>query len=400
MKIKRVCLRNLLKPIGISALIAIPILFLTLAANNLRWTFGAEKAKLMWYEHLRRGWGGEVGNDVLVDSMLLLIDVHNDRLLVEDEMEGGREAVVNHAHLYKLLRELSEGDDYKYIMLDVFLDAGISQPGDSALYRLIASMPRIVIPKAPKPLADSCLMSKAGAAQYGTAIWETDFVKYPYWTKDESSMPLMMYEELTGRHVSRYGPLLFEGKQLVRSSTILTYEIVEDERLMENRLFMDMIVSDSIDSPVLFTPDMAKDKYVLIGDFSSDRHNTFLGSMSGTLINFNAYLSLVRGHHYITIGLIFGLYLLFIFLVFVTIHYTSFSRFIMWLGYPAILLIVCLLTYIWSNQVYDVLWVTIIFYLLEKLVYLWENRKKIKEWGKAKRVMIIQDFRKIKRNKK
>ena len=367
---------HILGLLGISAVIAVPILALTLMTNNLRWTLGAEKAKLMWFEHLRRGWGGVVGDSTLTDS-LLLIDVHHDRQFVEDIVSGGNEAVVNHHHLYRLLQELSETGDYKYIMMDVFLDKGISQPRDTSLYYLIASMPRIVIPKAPGIMADSCLLPKSGKAQYGTALWESDFVKYPYWTQEEPSMPLMMYEELTGRHFYRTGPFLSESGKLVRSSTILTYEIVENERLMYNRYYLDMMVSDSTDSPILFEPDMARGKYVLIGDFSTDRHNTFLGDMSGTLINFNAYLSLVRGHHYLPMKLLFGLYFLFFMLVFVTIHYSRFSRMVMWLGCPFILGVVCLITYIYSKQVYDVLWATMLFYVLEKLVSIWESRNYI-----------------------
>lgn len=367
---------HILGSLGISAIIAVPILVLTLMTNNLRWTLGAEKAKLMWFEHIRRGWGGAVGDSTLIDS-LLLIDVHHDRQFVEDIVSGGREAVVNHHHLYRLLKELSEADDYKYIMMDVFLDEGISQPSDTSLYHLIASMPRIVIPNAPGIMADSCLLPKVGKAQYGTALWESDFVKYPYWTENETSMPLMMYEEQTDKHVCRNGPFLSESGKLVRSSTILTYEVVEDERLMDNRYYLDMMVSDSTDSPILFEPDMARGKYVLIGDFSTDRHNTFLGDMSGTLINFNAYLSLVRGHHYLPMKLLLGLYLLFVMLVFVTIYYSRFSRMVMWLGYPFVLGAVCLFTYIFSNQVYDVLWATMFFYVLEKLVGIWESRNYI-----------------------
>lgn len=62
-----------------------------------------------------------------------------------------------------------------------------------------------------------------------------------------------------------------------------------------------------------------KNKIILIGDFENDRHNTVYGSMSGTLIILNAYLTLKHGKSLISIGL-----LLFLLFGFGIISYTFF----------------------------------------------------------------------------
>lgn len=361
-----------LKLTSLSALIALPILLVTLYMFNQSWTLGGEKAILMWYEHFHQ----DQNTEIALEDSLLLIDVHSDKQIVnlyEDGLKYGSEVVVNHAHLYRLLRELYENNNYRYIMLDVFLDAEIAQPEDSALYKLIATMPRIVIARSSMPLADSCLYKKAGITQYSTTLWENDFVKYPYWVDGQCSMPLFMYEELTGKQITRKGSLLIDDSQIVQSSTILTFDLVWNSRLSNRRYYSDMLCSDSSNVKI-FKPEKTEGKYVLIGDYGSDIHNTFLGEMPGILINYNAYRSLANGHHRISIWYIFSLFFIFMLLVLVTIHHSNFARLVMWLGYPIILGALCMFVYIYYHKTYDILSVTFLFYLLEKIVYTWDNR--------------------------
>lgn len=367
----------------IAAIIAFPILISTLVVTNLRWAIGAEKVMLLWFEHVRRGVGGDKQNTLINDS-LILVDVHNDKIMQvlkdEDGLDCGNEPVVNHSHLYRLLRELSNANNYRYIMLDVFLDKEVRQSGDSVLYQLIASMPRIVVARTGKEMADSCLNKKAGYAKYGTTLWDTDFIKYSFWIDGKRSMSLMMYEELNHRKIGKHGRFLMENDNIIRTSTILTCDVVEDEKLLDRRFFLDMMVSIPADEPIFNSLEDTRDKYILIGDFTDDRHNTYLGEMSGTMINFNAYKSLQNGHHRISWCILLFLYAIYILLVYITIHHNSFASVVMFIGYPIILIAACLGIYIYTNQVYDVLWTTLIFYLLEKVVYIWNKRQDIIDW--------------------
>ena len=366
----------------LSAVLGLLLLVLTLLVGNLRWSLGAEKAKLMWFEHVRSALGLGTGPMVMADS-LLLVDVHYDRVLTTlrdaDGLPGGTEATVDHEHLLRLLQEIEATGGYRYVVLDVFLDAEARQPADSALCQLISHMPRIVVAKSGKPLADSCLLPKAGMAMYATPLWDSDFVKYPYFSGGERSLPLVMYEELTGRSIDTSGLVSTDSGWPVRSSVVLTYALKEDSTLMSNRRYLDQMVADGPDEPLLDSPAMAHGKYVVIGDFVSDRHQTFLGEMSGALINFNAFLSLMHGHHRLSPGLLLFLFLVFSLLAFVTIHYSSFSRMVMWLGYPAVLLLACLIVYVASGQVYDVLWAWAFFYVLEKYTYIFNRLREARQ---------------------
>lgn len=367
--------RKQIKHIALVGVIALIILLLTQASTNLRVLLGTEKTVLTWFEFIRSSWNFNTDNHQLYSDSLLLIDVHNDRQMMPVGDSDIMEPVVNHDHLYRLLHELNEHGNYRYIMLDVFLDDEICQPRDSALYNQIANMPRIVIPRRRNSQPNNIISSKAGLAQYNTALWESDFVKYPYIIDDKKSMPLLMYEEITGRHIRSWGGMLIDGGP-VRKSAILTYDIKEDKRLMKNLYYLDMMV-DTDDS--MLSTDDVRGKYVLIGDFKADRHNTFIGEMSGTIINFNAYVSLLHGLHQIFTPMLIYLYIFIYILVWITLHRTPLTRAMIWIGYTILLTAFCLWSYCKYQQVYDLLWTALLFFLLEKLTDCWIDRHQIRK---------------------
>lgn len=377
-KINKTTFLKQLRLILLSVAIALPIWCFTIVMFNKSWTLGGEKALLMWYEHLHNG----QHENVWADS-LLLIDMSTDKEIVtqydEEDYKNCSNVSVNHSHLYKILRELYEAGNYRYIMLDIFLDKDVSQPADTALYQLIDSMPRIVIARSDSPLADSCLYAKSGLVQYSTTLWENDFVKFPFWTDNHRSMSLKMYEELARKDMKRDGMIMFDDGQYAQTSAILTYNVVWDDKLSNLLFHTDMLYEDSAITQV-FPPEDIDGKYVLIGDFKNDMHNTFLGEMPGVLINFNAYVSLVKGYHRISFWYLLCLFIVFTLLVILTIHHSHFARVVMWFGYPVVLGALGLFTYVNFNQIYDVLSVTFMFYLLEKIIYIWDHRHHICKW--------------------
>ena len=427
------------------ALIALAFLLITYIVMNCRWSVSGEKLTLKYFE-LAREWlmGERVAS--MADSVLL-IDVHYDKRLVlehkilpNDTIAKGKTPITDRQKLYQLLEYLKD-KDYRYILLDVALDEEASQPEDSALYQLIGTMRDIAIPfPMRKQLADSCLETKAGMAQYGTTIWENDFVKYPYLTDGVKSIPLKMYEELTGRSIKGYWPFYFDGLSLARRSVILTYElrvktvdeIEEEAELSDGNMpiydspvdlgisvlgeQLDTTKNSNEDEPLINNPTWANGKYVLIGDYISDRHTTYMGEVAGTVINFNAYWALYRGHHRISLLFILTLFAAYFILSWLIInHHTAKSltqkyirkvwkrykkpwqrrllhclkyigRLLTWLSYPTFLVVLCLITYLWLGEVYDVLLAITLFFLLKKAI-LWHHRLKVfNKYTKIKRI--------------
>lgn len=364
------------RPLALSALMAAVLLVLTFLAMNTRWSVSGEKMTLKYYELLRAVVCGE-REPVSMEDSVLLIDVHYDkRMVMERDADTGDPKgmvpVVDRSKLLRLLQQLDKTRDYRYILIDVAFDAEVPQPEDDALFQLIARMPRITVamPFDRQP-ADSILLPKMGCAQYGTSIWENDFVKYPYLTEGAKSMPLKMYEELTGRTVADHGWFCTEGWALARRSVIQTFElqVVKLEELRDSDLQPVNVPTDLgtgiLGDPLggesfgaIFDDDAhwADGKYLLIGDYEDDLHTTYNNDdVAGTVINFNAYLSLLRGHHRVSLLFLLVLFALYWWLMYLVVadRSVTFKRI---MGFSSLTMSAwCLLSYWLTDEVYDVL---------------------------------------------
>lgn len=402
------------RPIKYKAVgIAFLFLFVIYVVMNCRWSVSGEKLALKYVDLAMTKLRGHEKNIDMSDSVLL-IDVHYDKQLVmERDMYGqelGMVPVTDREKLYQLLYRLKQEDNYRYIMLDVAFCAEDRQPGDSSLYRLISSMKRITIPMPMgTAIADDVLLDsgKVGMAQYGTTIWENDFVKYPYYTKGQESMPLMMYQEQNkGRKIKSLGLFHREGGRLIRNSVIqmLDFRATTIDEVMDGALPVnvpyDMGVgilgigpNGSKQDAYSDNPGWAKDKYILIGDFEGDTHTTYRGEVPGTVINFNAFLSLLEGQHIVSYTFLLLLLLFFYFqsyMIFtrqnvyiVSKRYLErknaterffgkvllkMARICSILSYPVFSVLLCIFMFYVFNEVFDILLTITLFYALKRVV--------------------------------
>ena len=419
--------------IGLSAGIAVIFLVITYYVMNLRIPITSEKAKIQLFEVIKQSLFPQ-DQSTMTDS-IIMIDTHYDQQFVMEHVPDSTQtpkgivSVTDRTKLLRCLNYLKKHNDYRYILMDIILDKAVSQKSDSTLYRTISSMKRICIAKPHDcPLADSCLNEKAGVVQYKLAIWENDFVKYPYYTDYEKSLPLKMYEELTGNSINRHW-FFYTDNALARNTVILTFNNVD----IRERTYLGGMNNYSIEE-ILEDMD-TKGKYILIGDFEDDLHNTFLGEIPGTMINYNAFLSLLSGHHRITFGTILFLVFVFALPIYFKItryrhvkrlwvkFYSKFKKiriwllsflkkrvpytimswigkiyhliaisvlwrflgklassiFSSWVGYPLYLIIVCWIYYVCFNEVYDMLITTLLFYLLDLFMDSYFEKQKAKQ---------------------
>lgn len=312
-----------------------------------------------------------------------------------DIAPAGRIPITDRHKLLKLLQYLQEKDDYKYILLDVFFGDDVKTEWDEALFSTIISMPRIVIPyHKDATIADERLIQKAGLADYLTTFLESDFVKFPYLCDTEQSIPVKMYEEITGRKIKKHGFFYTDGLYLVRSSIILTFDLLANETYVSdgvndvkvwNNLGMDLLDDtipemDAIGDNLLYTiPEMTQNKYIVIGSFQGDdMHKTFLGEQSGAVIIFNAFISLLHRHHIVSIFLIIILFVTFFVLSYLTLSKMQLkdklgelakssqnkmlrrclkvlSWICSWVGFSFFLSVLCVITYVTLGETYDIL---------------------------------------------
>ena len=342
-----------------------------------------------------------------------MIDVHYDKVIkteykplysrVDNKIHDepiGNVAVTDHTKLLTLLQHL-QGQNYKFIILDIIFDDDIPQECDDSLKKLICQMPRILIPMTENDnLRITGLAEKCGEVSYFKVNQELS--KYPYIINGNKSLPLKMYEELHGYHITEHSFAFYKwytDKGLCTNTKILTYQFktpttFDDENSDIYRLGQDLLFfNDSVDRGL---DDLdVENQYVLIGDFISDIHHTIEGDISGTTILFNAYISLVEGKHRIKWYCI-----LFMFLFLSTLSYFTLSspysspktkpdiknwsnlfwesarRLFGWFYAKIGLVIVfCYITYIYQNTIYNILITSACLVVLKWLNRFWKAKE-------------------------
>ena len=355
----------------IAAIISLLFTLFVFWISDLSVSLSSEKMLFKQFEKIKKEISINKSNEEYPLDSVILVDTHYNQTFVEEwddslKYVNGLVPVTDHKLLYKLLTKLHDKDDYRYIMLDISLDKHIKQQEDSSLYKLISSMPRIVIGESNNEVADKCLVSKAGSVGYDITLWETDFTKYIYRNNEKESMALKMYKEIN-KDIGQMQKQSFIDKIGKKNSVFLTldYYIPKAE-------YKDFTIRlEDIDEII----DDSKHKYILIGDFEDDLHSTYLGAQPGIMINYNAYLMLQKGHHKISISMFFLIFISFYILVYLTIVQTKYTWLFMWIGYPVYLILICFFVFLLYNQVYDILVSTTLFYSLKSVVEI--NRERI-----------------------
>ena len=398
-----------------SVVIATGFLFLSYFISNLNFPISGEKAILYRFELIKNYFFPQESTE---NDSILLIDVSYDKTPVkvtdEYDMPMGEIQITDRQKLLQLLQELKRKNDYKYILLDVFFGQKGRTPQDSALFATICSMPRIAIPcHSDEALADSSLTEKAGFADYTTTFKESGFVKYPYMSDSGKSLSLKMYEDITGRTIDKHWLIYTDGYRLVRKSIVLTFDVNVTAPYDENGdkvlyyLGADILGNDENRGLLYEFPELTKNKYIAIGAFNGDdNHSTYVGNVCGTLINLNAYFSLLHNNHVVSPWLAIILYFAFFILAYLTLtrqnlrefannltqkqkghlkaKLVALSALCSWLGYSFFLTILCILTYMLLGEVYEVIITSTLFYLLALSIKFSDKIKKISKLWKRK----------------
>ncbi|MCK8621043.1 CHASE2 domain-containing protein [Prevotella sp. E13-27] len=378
-----------------STVISIGMLVFSYWITNLQFPISGEKEVISIFEAIR---GVVYDPSESVESGVLLIDVDYDKQLVTKTNEYGKPLgdafpVTDRTKLVKLLDVLSKKNDYAYIILDIGFEEGEETDADSTLYATISKMERIVIPcNKMESLADTCLNTKAGLAYYNITPIESDFVKYPYFSKTKdgmfSSMPLKMYEDITKRHISSHGFLYTENGRLVRTSLVLNLDYIPYDAEWFN-LGNDLLYGNAIDRL------KTKKKYIIIGSSGMDMHATYRGRVPGAIINFNAYQALMNNHHVVSPTLAIILFISFFIFSYLILSRKKISEslakrklqknkwlrlmqrmlvaFCSWMGFSLYLSVLCITTYVFLDEVYDIFVTSTVFYIINLIVKLSDN---------------------------
>lgn len=324
------------KVIVLSFVNAITIFLLCYFVDNSPYSFVGDATVAQHIEQLKLYF--EEHKDT-IPTDLLLINVAYDRQLVDinDEfgIHKGNIDITDRSKLLKLLEQLKKSQ-YKYIILDIFFSKDYKTPVDSALFSLIASMPNIVIPMSQEnnPVTPQ-LADKASYSDYSVHIGEYNFVKYEFIRNHKSTLPYKVFSDLYGDKLHSFGPFYSFNGKLANKSVVLRHPIklwnkyaeTEDNDIeLEGNyqsgepLYYDL-GCEIIDANYEVS-DVADNKIVVIGDFTEDDlHDTYLGKISGPVINLNAFYALQNDDLSIPYW-----YIAFIIILYFTISYFIIKR--------------------------------------------------------------------------
>jgi len=306
----------------LSVLTSTVIIIFTYVMGNSGYPLPGETGALKQITDYKKFLGMQIGN---VPDSILFINVCYDKALVpyeENEVPVGNTIITDREKLLQFLTKAKEANNYRYIFMDVFFEEGMETEYDSALFNTIVSMDRIVIPKHKGVnMCDSILYKKASNADYATTWQALTFSRYQYIHDDDESVALKIYQDRFGSDIKKHwGGLWYtdNGRLCQNSATLLlpvriVGSLLDEEGQVRERNYI-YLSADLLDlDEVMPVSEQIDDKLIVIGDFKSDIHSTFLGMQPGSSILFNGYIALSQGAHLVNwlyMGILFIVYII------------------------------------------------------------------------------------------
>jgi len=247
----------------------------------------------------------------------IFVNVCYDNMLIpmlDDEgFPVGNQPIVDRKKLAMFFDRLNKRpDSYKYVVCDIFFKDSSSV--DSLLNSKITGTKNLIIPY---HINDSGTVElpifnvNRGPADYNAIQYV--FMKYPLITGDSmKSLPLRMFEDVTGKKFEKGKYISYLGGKPCFSTMIVDFKLRYYELLDRNaeRMYNLSNLGDLLRLPDSAFYKSVNNKIILIGDYyERDIHQTLFGKMSGTLILFNIYYSLVKNETLISFGLLFLLFI-------------------------------------------------------------------------------------------
>lgn len=251
------------------------------------------------------------------DNDVFFVNVSYDREIVKlkDEPEKNS-AIVDRIKLYKFLKVLKEEGEYKYIVLDILFDTNEVSEMDSLLYPLIASMKNIVVARDTSLGMDSILLEKSALVDYDAINTQSTFLRYKYLREGEiPSIPLKVYEDLHPKDsIKKHGLVYTSGNKLCQNACFIPF----DDKFFSSQLdsqtegwneeYLYNLGADILNDPTSLREDdwkkniisLSKGKYVFVGDYKNDMHDTYMGTRPGTYILYRAFKTLEENKHIVS----------------------------------------------------------------------------------------------------
>lgn len=371
---------------------AFVLMVLTAFWMNTDYTYGDEELLVQWSSVLKR-----VVFNIDEDPPkkdYLFVNLAYEKALIPLESGLGNEVITDRGKLASFFDILKRNQEQvKFTVCDVFLQ-GTSE-NDSLLEGSVKGIKNIVFPT---HYSDDNTVEALdvnvphGIADYRITGEGEGFIKFKLFQNDSlSTIPVYMFEKITGRKITGSNGIFWEKSRPVLNSVVIDYQLRSHE-LFEQSEYPVVNLSELLVLPEnVIVNEFLKDRIVLMGDFNNDVHETIFGPMPGTLILLNVYLTLKGNHHLLSLSWIIFIiagYMIFSRLMLFPENDTEKIRNINWIG-PLLgsaiylsLLSVCsyLLFNIHIQILILALYISLVRYIIRLNQADW-NRKQMKEWA-------------------
>ncbi len=265
------------------------------------------------------------------DDSVLYLNVAYDKQLVpvfDDFGDTMGSAVITDRAVLRHLLEVAENADYRFLVLDVRFDDGMYTDSDSALWAVMARLPRFAYSAHSDDgnAADSSTLHAASISDYGATL-STGFTRWQYLQPAGESMPLTIYRSIDGGDIRRHGCFYTDRGRLCRNTLFipLPSDVLLPERAdgqVRYPLLGSQVMRWNSDDELT---GMMRDRIVVVGDCDGDTHDTYIGSVPGPVLISCAYDQLRQGAH-----LLNWWFVSFIFIVYGLICYRVLSASPLW----------------------------------------------------------------------
>lgn len=368
-----------------------------LANTSSKLSLGLETELIEKYEALKAIVNGERSQNIAHD--VLMIDITYDRQLTDvyDDigMPIGNTDLTDRYKLFELLKYLHDNVSYRFVVLDVELsERGPRTEIDDSLCNVICSMNNILIPYPTNGNSlERRIEQKSASAYYIANLWNDKCSKYSLYNDNKPTIAMKMYQEMTESEFKSFLGIAWTKDGLLPSAlpVSLIYAVYgpywSDGQKTYYRLGADILDSGDISN----IKEMANNKLVLIGDFEErDMHDTYIGSQPGILIHYNAFKALEDHRAFLGYFFLFCLWLFcFIISVFqlndislasiisrlMRVKSSIWKTILLWVDYVIILNVFCILAYIFTHNIFEVLSLSFYFPLQTKFFELCKRKQ-------------------------
>ena len=330
----------------------------------------------------------------------IFVNISYDNMFIPKYDKGfkvGNQPITDRQKLAQFFERLNKRpDSYKYIVCDILFKD--TSEYDSLLYSKMKDLKNIIIPynMTDSGTADIPIFNiNKGLAEYHSIQYV--FMKYSLTMNDTlKSLPIRMYEDLTGKQLNRKGIFSSLGDKPSFNTLFVDFKLRYNELLDRNPetgyILVNLGQLMRIKNDSVFY-EYLNGKIIFIGDlYEKDIHQTLFGNMSGTLILFNVYLMLLNNEYIISFGLI-----LFLFIGYFAISFDLFSEIdlkerkyvakisrsklgkfiIKYLSFVIYLMIISVITYFLFNLHINILLLAVYLKLVDSLLkYVRDKRNK------------------------